>query len=154
MRIDELLTEVTDQPYRYMLAKRTDAGNQYIFMTEAGTKMVVAISTEQLSDGTTRIEVGFGEQTPEGMTLAVTGKGDAFRIFATVAAITKEFLRTTKRDVSQLIFQGKATDPSRIKLYDRIARSLGKFLPGWTFKGEGTSGHHKVYMFDREPALA
>jgi hypothetical protein len=149
MRIEELLTEVTDRPYRYMLAKRTDAGNQYIFMTDAGTKMVVALSTVPLPYGVTRLEIGFGEQTPEGLALAPTGKGDAFRILATVAAITREFLAKTKLDVSQLIFKGKAAEPSRIKLYDRIARSLHKFLPGFTAGGEGSEGPHKVYYFDR-----
>jgi len=149
MKLIELLNEVTDQPYRYMLAKKTSEGSQYIFITDSGTKMVVSLALEKLSAGNTRVEVAFAEQTPHGIKTAATGKGDAFKIFATVAAIVKEFLSKTKVTVDALTFTGKTAEPSRIKLYDRIAQNLGKFISGFEFECSGVDGIDKFYYFKR-----
>jgi hypothetical protein len=150
MKIEELLTEVADRPYRYMLTKKTPTSVQYMFMTDAGTMYLVDTAREVLSDGTTRMEIAFADMSSRDTpNIDVTGKGDAFRIFATVAAVTKEAISKSKTPISELMFKGKTKDPTRIKLYDRIARSLPRFLPDFRSKGEGSDGVDKVYYFER-----
>jgi hypothetical protein len=146
-----VIKEVADKPYRYMLAKRTPAASQYIFMTDADTKYMVDATKETLSDGTVRLEIGFADVTKrDEPSIDITGKGDAFRIFATVAAIAREYIAQSKTPIGELIFKGKTKDPTRIKLYDRIAASLPRFLPDFKFKGAGSDGVDKVYFFDRK----
>jgi len=98
--------------------------------------------------------IAFMDSTnPNTAELGVTGKGDAFRIFATVGAIVKDFLNRYKTRYKKypetLSFDGKSDEPSRIKLYDTIAKSIGKFLPGYTFSGAQSSGDTKMYTFKR-----
>jgi 5'-nucleotidase len=144
------VTEVADQPYRYMLAKRTDAGSLYIFQTDSGTRMMVGMSLDRLSDGDYGVDMSFADQSDAAApTIGITGKGDAFRIFATVVAIIKEYFAKTKFNIRQVTFKGKSEEPSRIKLYDRLAQQLPKIIPGFRFKGAGSDGVDKVYYFER-----
>ena len=53
----------------------------------------------------------------------ITGTGDAMRIFATIITIAKNAIK--KVDPQFLIFT--ASEPSRIKLYDRIMKNIGRF---------------------------
>ena len=144
------VNEVADQPYRYMLAKRTDTGNWYIFQTDSGNRMVVSATLDPEDDGTYSSEIAFGEHSSGSMEL--TGKGDAFRIFATVGAVVKEYLRTVKpyANITKLKFSGKTKEPSRIKLYDTIAKNIGKFLPDFKFAGSAGSGNEKFYHFTKD----
>lgn len=83
-------------------------------------------------------------------TIRVTGKGDAFKVLATVIEITKELVTNTnliqdvierivgaripekEKDkvtaVEALVFEASAEEPSRVRLYDRIVRNT----PGYT----------------------
>lgn len=54
----------------------------------------------------------------------ITGRGDSFKVFATVADIVREFM--SKRSPSMLVFT--AEEPSRIKLYARLAKNLASEL--------------------------
>jgi 5'(3')-deoxyribonucleotidase len=125
----KLLGEVADQPYRYMLAKKVPNARQYIFQTDAGTRFHVFIQIEKSEHGTVA-DVGFADQTDrENPTIDVTGKGDAFRVFATVGAIVKEYVNAVKPDF--LSFNGKTQDPGRIRLYDMIAKNIGRYLSSY-----------------------
>lgn len=150
MRISDILNEVTDSPYRFMLAKKTNRGNQYIFMNPAGTRFLVDISKEQISDGRYKAEIGFADVSQKNEPIIdPTGKGDAIKVFSTVGAVTKDFIKNSKDQVDELIFKGKTKDPTRIKLYDMIARNINRFLPEFKFKGTGQDGEEKLYHFDR-----
>ena len=48
----------------------------------------------------------------------ITGKGDAFRVFATAIAALRQFVQSKKPDI--VAFMGDDGDPSRIKMYDRL----------------------------------
>jgi hypothetical protein len=81
----------------------------------------------------------------------LTGKGDAFRIFATVGAIVKEFLRSGKpqAQITEIYFTGKTSEPSRIKLYDMIAKNISRFLPNFEFKNTVGNAREKYYHFKK-----
>ena len=146
---NKAINEMVDQPYRYMLTKQTTEGRQYLFTTDSGTKIIVSLALEKLSNGNTRVEVAFAEHSPEGNNIKATGKGDAFKIFSTVASIVKEFLNKTKLPIEQLTFTSDSTEPSRVKLYNHISKSLGKFIHGFKLLGSGSNGVDTVYYFEK-----
>ena len=141
------LNELANEPYRYMLWKRTMMGNSYLFQTDSGQEIVVSMVPETLADGTHRVEVMFADKATFG--LEKTGKGDAFRIFATVAQILKDYIKEAKFEVGEIYFTGKTKEPSRIKLYDKIARRLGQHIPGFEFYGAGDNSVEKGYIFKK-----
>ena len=143
------INEVADQPYRFMLTKKTYSGNWYMFETENGVRMVVSATLDPLPNGTFSTEIAFSEHNAKSMDL--TGKGDAFRIFATVGAIVKEFLRSGKPNarITEIYFTGKTKEPSRIKLYDMIAKNISRFLPNFEFKNTVDQGGEKFYHFKK-----
>ena len=61
----------------------------------------------------------------------ISGTGNEYKVFATVMAIIKEFL--TKEPDTEYIHMA-ASEPSRIKLYNRMARASGMAV--LTFKTE------------------
>ena len=147
--MDESLTEVADQPYRYMLTKKLPDARQYVFQTDSGTKFQVFFSL--LDSGTEKIaDVGFADQTDkDNPTIGVTGKGDAFRVFSTVGAIVKEYVNSVKPDF--LSFNGKTQDPGRIKLYDMIAKNITRYLKDYEQSSHTMPGANdeKGYMLQR-----
>jgi hypothetical protein len=147
--MDESLTEVADQPYRYMLTKKLPDARQYIFQTDSGTKFQVFFSL--LDSGTEKVaDIGFADQTDkDNPTIGVTGKGDAFRVFSTVGAIVKEYVNSVKPDF--LSFNGKTQDPGRIKLYDMIAKNIGRYLKDYEQSSHTMPGANdeKGYMLQR-----
>jgi len=144
---EDVINELANEPYRYMLWKRTMMGNSYLFQTDGGQEIVVSMVPETLADGTHRVEVMFADKATFG--LEKTGKGDAFRIFATVAQILKDYIKEAKFEVGEIYFTGKTKEPSRIKLYDKIARRLGQHIPGFEFYGAGDNSVEKGYIFKK-----
>ena len=144
-----VIDEVADQPYRYMLTKKLPDARQYMFQTDSGTKFQVFFSL--LDSGTETIaDVGFADQTDkDNPTIGVTGKGDAFRVFATVGAIVKEYVNSVKPDF--LSFNGKTQDPGRIKLYDMIAKNITRYLKDYEQSSHTMPGasDEKGYMLQR-----
>lgn len=143
------INEVADQPYRYMLTKKTDSGNWYMFETDNGIRMVVSATLDPLPNGTFSTEIAFSEYDAKNMD--ITGKGDAFRIFATVGTIVKEFLRSGKpnAEITEIYFTGKTNEPSRIKLYDMIAKNINRFLINFEFKNTVGNAREKYYHFKK-----
>lgn len=70
--------------------------------------------------------------------------GDAFNVFATVAAIIKQRLSTAE-PVDYVFFT--ASESSRVKLYDAFMKLIPRFLPGWEFyKTEDDYGDRKYII--------
>ena len=139
------LDEVADQPYRFISPVSTAVAQKSQFQTDSGVKMQVNIIVDQ-SSGTA--DVGFYDATDkDNPTIGMTGKGDAFRVFATVGAIVKQFV--DRRRPPFLSFAGKTTDPGRIKLYDMIAKNIGRYLPEYKLVDSGFANGDKGYTFKR-----
>lgn len=143
------LDEVADQPYRFISPVSTAVAQKSQFQTDSGVKMQVNIIVDQ-SSGTA--DVGFYDATDkDNPTIGMTGKGDAFRVFATVGAIVKQFV--DRRRPPFLSFAGKTTDPGRIKLYDMIAKNIGRYLPEYKLVDSGFANGDKGYTFQRAGQL-
>jgi len=60
---------------------------------------------------------------------SVTGTGNEFKVFSTVVKIVKIFLNELKRDgveFERIKFYASKTEPSRIKLYEKLVKTLTK----------------------------
>lgn len=115
MKLDEIL----NSPYEYQPIRFYDEGNA-----------VARFNVDPDGDESGDIEVGFHEITPGSYDIVfdrdgefkLTGQGDAIRILATVAAIVKDFVSTTKPDA--ISFSAKKNEPSRVAVYRRLAKKV------------------------------
>ena len=79
---------------------------------------------------------------------AASGKGDAFRIFATVVYCLEKFLNSTEgKQAEHLTFSVDDNKTSRLKLYDRFAKMMPEF--GFEIDKEKTTQLGKKYVFKR-----
>ena len=142
---EEVTNEVADQPYRFISPVSTATTQKSMFQTDSGTTIQVFI---QVDTGNGVADIGFFDATDkENPTIGVTGKGDAFRIFATVGSIVKQFV--AKRKPPYISFSGKSSDAGRIKLYDMIAKNIGRYLPDYKLIDSGFANGDKGYTFKR-----
>lgn len=142
---EELTNEVADQPYRFISPVSTATTQKSMFQTDSGTTIQVFI---QVDTGNGVADIGFFDATDkENPTIGVTGKGDAFRVFATVGSIVKQFV--AKRKPPYISFSGKSSDAGRIKLYDMIAKNIGRYLPEYKLIDSGFANGDKGYTFKR-----
>ena len=142
---EEVTNEVADQPYRFISPVSTATTQKSMFQTDSGTTIQVFI---QVDTGNGVADIGFFDATDkDNPTIGVTGKGDAFRIFATVGSIVKQFV--AKRKPPYISFSGKSSDAGRIKLYDMIAKNIGRYLPEYKLIDSGFANGDKGYTFKR-----
>lgn len=55
---------------------------------------------------------------------SITGIQNPYKVFATVLDIIKKYV--AEHNVDFIVFESKTTEPSRVKLYHRMAQKLGK----------------------------
>lgn len=119
----------------------------YGFETAAGKKYKVLIIPESIPiEGAYKRAywVEFGLVRFGGYNFYIERTGDAFNVFATVAAIVKQHLATAE-PVDYIFFT--ASEPSRVKLYDAFMKLVPRFLPGWEFyKAEAERGERKYIL--------
>lgn len=134
-----ILLEIFDDVARFQL---TADNTGYFSVGE--NKYVVEFNE---TDEPNQYEVGFSLRqgvTPSGQpnyVHGVEGTGGEFKVFATVLAIIKQFLST--RQLHQLIFTSKTSEPSRMKLYDRMVHRL---MVGWNVRvyNNGDSRQYEI----------
>jgi len=147
--VETPVTEVADQPYKPIIqSNRAEKFVAIIPQTDSGSRIQIRITQETADPGT--VEVGFFDETDQAKpTIAVTGKGDAFRIFATVGAVVSMYVKKFAPD--SIEFGGKSSEGGRIKLYDMIARNIGRYLPGYKLDQdhEDFQAGEKRYKFSR-----
>ena len=74
------------------------------------------------------VEINFELRREEdGSTQAVTGTGESATVFAAVLQIIKEYIN--ENEVEAIYFAATTQEPSRVKLYDTLARKLSN--SGW-----------------------
>jgi Putative amidoligase enzyme len=132
------ITETLNQPYDWYETESDDTGVYYEFKVPGQVK---PYAVAFLAKGQGRYAITFmsfdEDDRPQ---YDVTGSGDAFRIFATVTEILQQFVH--EYNPSMITFSAKK--PSRIKLYDRLAKVL---LPKLGFEQQQTIGGRGTYAF-------
>ena len=153
------LTELANKPYPYqnVTSKHDENFTKYVFTSENGLNYKVDIIVDRDDDGepTSKASVEFSAFKNMKYTQYATNTGDAFKVFATVANIIKNYLRQNT-DITNFEFSADKDEPSRVKLYHAMAKMMPKFIPGWklTDVENGYSFHHFQMSKIRENALS
>ena len=139
----EPISEAFDAPYPFEAVKLTDQREIWKFRTTKGEYYYVTLRTKIVLS---KILTWLSFENSDYET-TVTGTGDAFRVFATVIAILKDFVRRSHPD--KLSFAGKGE--SRQKLYDVFAQRLSSVLPDYSFDiaTDDDNGEHRDYIFSK-----
>lgn len=138
----QYIAEAFDKPYKYDMRKVTYDYYLATFTTDDGDSITVRFDEEVLGD------VDYDWHTEDSWEISfqrngsqeLTGEGDAIRIFATVMAATREFI---KRENPERIHIGTLKSVGREKLYLRM---LKKYLKGYEINIERSGGATDITM--------
>lgn len=130
-----ILRELLDNPYRYKVtyqAYNEDNGSfiyHASFETDEGIPYRVEITDNEMLAGMSKqyamvLFMIEDDSVPFSQRTGITDTGNAPRIFSTVIEIIKEFARDKMRDWDIDGFSFSAKEPSRRKLYRRLANML------------------------------
>lgn len=123
---NETVTEAFDNPYPY----RWDTKDADHWVAKADTPPGLMLVMFEWMDGDSSWNIDFAVNGRMGK----SGKGDAFRTFATVVAVIKDWVSSVDLSRTKLIsFSADKTadvGPSRSKLYKRFAIQMARQL-GW-----------------------
>jgi len=134
----QYLEEAFNKPYPYTGGRKQSNYYVYNFKTDDGSRVVVKMEEMDWSDDESSWSIVFLRNG----TAAVTGEGDALRIFATVIATIKEFVKKEKPQEMTFSAEKPDTGPrgsgkqaplgSREKLYARLTKKFAQQI-GYSF---------------------
>ena len=116
MRIDQIISETVDSPYRYEMGM----DNAMFYDTEGNSYYV---RFDDFGNGIWAVAFQSGIQPVD----TLTGRHDSFRVLATVVDIVKRWISSANPAV--LTFGASRSTPSRVKAYHRLATRLTKETP-------------------------
>lgn len=141
LNFTEYLDESFNKPYPYTGGKKQSNYYVYNFKSDDGSRVVVKMEEMAWSDDESSWSIVFLRNG----TAVVTGEGDALRIFATVIATIKEFVR--KEKPQEIVFSAEKPDTgpggrgkkaplgSREKLYARMTKKFAQQM-GYNFSSQ------------------
>jgi len=112
------------------------------FSTISGVEYEVEFARPMGKRNETSVELTFVARRPgqRHATVDIINTGESTSVLSTVVAITREFISAVP--IEALYFSAEQSEPSRIKLYDRLIRTL---MPGWTLE----KTHHSTAIIYR-----
>lgn len=81
--------------------------------------------------------------------IGITGQGNEFKVFATVVAMTKEWVKKVKPGI--LTFTAK--ESNRVKIYRMIAKRINlgiKFIGEYKTKAKGAGGNVVLFVYENK----
>lgn len=156
MRANEILNELADKPYELLQSVHSAEMSKFKFITDTDLQYVVQIKPIMWQDTPEKVLfqynallVMFAVVDHGEMDDKITGRAgrDAFRVFATVLSAVKSSLKHRNQlPIKYLKFTGLAEEQSRISLYERIIKNIGRYLPGWEFHTIEQDGGYVSYI--------
>lgn len=153
------IMELIGTPYKYFQASKTAKAWKWAFQTSSGVLYTVVVEMNK----PWLAEIGFSARAPgEGkFTTAATGTGDAFKVMNTIKSIVQDFVVAYTKQFGKppriISFSGAADEPTRLKLYDKLASKPQDWLPDskWSYKLHRTAEKdgYKVYVLVRTDLL-
>lgn len=133
LNFTEYLEEAFDKPYPFTGGRKQSNYYVYNFKTADGSKVVVKMEEMTWSDDESTWSIVFLRNG----TAVVTGEGDALRIFATVIATIKDFVK--KEKPQEMTFSAEKPNTgsrgSREKLYARMTKKFAQQM-GYKFSSQ------------------
>jgi len=126
MTLSSPILEVLGTPYPWKLESKKPTQWAASFQTRDGRKIKIAILLQRAG----WYEILFGEEieTKKGVVhdLSMTGRGDAFRVVATVIEVVKEFVQSQKPE--KMVFKADSSQSGRVRLYRTLAHKAAKLF--------------------------
>ena len=140
MRAQEFLNELADQPYKLQYAQHGAMKSVFGFETDSGAEYVVHVHPMSLGNSfqNNLLDVSFALLEDGEAIDTATGQAgaEALKVFGTVLEAVKASLakRTEQGlNIEYIRFTAKNMEPKRVALYTRMARNIGRYLPGWSY---------------------
>lgn len=148
MKTIEILRELADRPYELLQSIHTAEMSKFKFITDTDLQYVIRIKPIMIQYNYGLL-IMFAETEGKELTDTVTGRAgrDAFRIFSTVLLAVKSTLKHRNQlPIQYLRFTGAIAEQSRISLYERIIKNIGRYLPGWEFDHVSKNNGYITYV--------
>lgn len=147
----QAVMEVFSQPYETWALYKTENRTEVFFETEAGNEYKVKIGHSLAVDGA--IELGFSMRgNGAEWSSDITEAGDQFRVLATVVKVASDYLEKYKPKT--IVFRADASQPTRVKLYKRLAQYVESAFGYKRDKSLTTMEDHgmnfEVFLFNRD----
>ena len=141
MRLLELfLNELADQPYAFQIAQHGAEKSTFGFDTNTGAEYIVRIVPFSIGGAfqNNALDVSFALRQDGRSIDSATGQAgtDALRIFGSVLEAVKQTIaKRTKQglNIEYIQFKAVSKEPKRVALYQRFAKNIGRYLPGWEY---------------------
>lgn len=148
------ITAMTNEAFSDSYPYTNPEPNVYNFDGENGLSYIVFFRYTDENKGIAEVQLELVNKEKTIFSTRITGTGNAFKVFGTVAKIIQEFL--SDHPINTLLFYAHEDEPSRIKLYDKFMQQVDKALPNYQpseyYWGSGDDDY-VVYALDRiQPA--
>ena len=145
MKLSEILDEALDKPLSYNVTLNS---SKYWIAEFKVDDRLIQFEAERIGGGW---DIIFGEmdqrdgEYTDGMKTKKTGKGNEFKIFATIKALLDQFIEDKKPIM--LSMDSHKGEPSRAKLYQRM---ISKNLPpGWKMERDESHPTYTTFVLKK-----
>lgn len=123
--------------------RRTEDGSKYVFQTKDGTQIFVWFEMGEDEEGRSIMDITFGLRDGDDYSVRATGANDPFAILANVIELSKDEARRRKPDLIR--FTADLSEPSRVKLYDRLVATLARQM-GLDYHAQNNSSERTYWL--------
>ena len=134
------LTELADKPYPFQIAQHGAEKSTFGFDTDNESEYIVKIVPFVVGQAfqNNALDVSFALMQDGRYVDTATGQAgqDALRVFGTVVEAVKQTIakRTEQGlNIEYIQFKAVSKEPKRVALYQRFAKNIGRYIPGWEF---------------------
>lgn len=139
-RPHEVITELADSPYPFLITQHSGDKSTFGFDTDNESEYIIKIVPFTVGQAfqNNALDVSFALMQDGKYIDTATGQAgqDALRVFGTVVEAVKQTIakRTEQGlNIEYIQFKAVSKEPKRVALYQRFAKSIGRYLPGWEF---------------------
>jgi hypothetical protein len=149
MRINEIISEAFDKPYKILRWEKGDYGDVDAIARLDDNTFLSIMFNKGFSQGTK--EEAWSVEFFRNNSQEVTGEGDAQRVFATVISAIQTFIKKYKPNkiifsASKEVEQGQNSE-SRARLYDSLVQ---RYARSWGFRAfRADTGNKVIYELSR-----
>jgi hypothetical protein len=150
MRINEIISEAFDNPYKILRWEKGDYGDVDAIARLDDNTFLSIMFNKGFSKGTK--EEAWNVEFWRNNSQEVTGEGDAQRVFATVISAMQTFIKKYKPNkiifsASKEVEQGQNSE-SRARLYDSLVQ---RYARSWGFRAfRADTGNKVIYELSRK----
>jgi hypothetical protein len=124
-------------------------GEKYSFVTDRGALYEVYLD-DYLKSGLSIRFFYVSDTGKRKYNITSTGSGEEIRIISTVGTILRDHLETHKPGVVAFTAAKYRQEPSRIKLYNTIAKNFSRYFPQYKFQNNQEDKVGTTWFFTRK----